>query len=158
MSNKAFVKSCSLENITSSFRRTGIFPFNLEIFTEDEFLPSTVTDQVQNVYSGESNIDSSVLNTTEASVQSTSTPASSTPGLEAAPKTSLIESITPLPKARPQKIWRRKRVSSAIFTRTPVKKRPLPQQSGDSSTDEEKAFADSESNASLSDGDASLAP
>ena len=53
LSNKAFVKSCILENITSSFRRTGIFPFNSEIFTEDEFLPSTVTDQVQNVYSGE---------------------------------------------------------------------------------------------------------
>ena len=90
LSNKAFVKSCTLENITSSFRRTGIFPFNLEIFTEDGFLPSTVTDQVQNVYSGESNINSSVLDTTEAAVQSTSTSASSTPGcsLEAVPKTS----------------------------------------------------------------------
>ena len=124
LSNKAFVKSCTLENITSSFRRTGIFPFNSEIFTEDEFLPSTVTDQVQNVYSGETNIDASVLDTTEAAVQSTSTPASSNPdcSLEAVPETSLIESITPLPKARPRKIRRRKRVSSAIITRTPVKK------------------------------------
>ena len=124
LSNKAFVKSCTLENITSSFRRTGIFPFNSEIFTEDKFLPSTVTDQVQNVYSGETNIDASVLDTTEAAVQSTSTPASSNPGcsLEAVPETSLIESIAPLPKARPRKIRRRKRVSSAIITRTPVKK------------------------------------
>ena len=124
LSNKAFVKSCTLENITSSFRRTGIFPFNSEIFTEGEFLPSTVTDQVQNVYSGETNIDASVLDTTEAAVQSTSTPASSNPGcsLEAVPETSLIESIAPLPKARPRKIRRRKRVSSAIITRTPVKK------------------------------------
>ena len=79
-----------MENITSSFRRTGIFPFNSEIFTEDEFLPSTVTDQVQNVYSGETNIDASVLDTTEAAVQSTITPASSNPGcsLEAVPETS----------------------------------------------------------------------
>ena len=124
LSNKAFVKSCTLENITSSFRRTGIFPFNSEIFTKDKFLPSTVTDQVQNVYSGETNIDASVLDTTEAAVQSTSTPASSNPGcsLEAVPETSLIESIAPLPKARPRKIRRRKRVSSAIITRTPVKK------------------------------------
>ena len=38
------------------------------------------------------------------------------------------------------------------------KKRLFPQQSGDSSTDEEEVFADSESNASLSDGDSSLAP
>ena len=124
LSNKAFVKSCTLENITSSFRRTGIFPFNLEIFTEDEFLPFKVTDQVENVYSGETNIDSSVLDTTEAAVQSTSTPASSNPGcsLEAVPEISLIESIAPLLKARPRKIRRRKRVSSAIITRTPVKK------------------------------------
>ena len=160
LSNKAFVKSCTMENITSSFRRTGIFPFNSEIFTEDEFLPSTVTDQVQNVYSDETNIDASVLDTTEAAVQSTSTPASSNPGcsLEAVPETSLIESIASLPRARPRKAWRRKRVSSAIIIRTPVKKRLFPQQSGDSLTDEEEVFADSESNSSLSDGDSSLAP
>ena len=35
LSNKAFVKSCTLENITFSFRRTGIFFFNSENFTED---------------------------------------------------------------------------------------------------------------------------
>ena len=38
-----------------------------------------------------------------------------------------------------------------------MKKRLFPQQSGDSSTDEKEVFADSESNASLSDGDSSLA-
>ena len=115
---------------------------------------------MQNVYSGETNINSNVLDTTEAAVQSTYTPASSTPGcsLEAVPETSLIESIAPLPKARPQKIWRCKRVSSAIITRTPVKKRFFPQQSGDGLRDEEEAFVDLESNASLSDGDANLAP
>ena len=37
-------------------------------------------------------------------------------------------------------------------------KRLFPQQSGDSSTDEEEVFADSESNGSLSDGDFRLAP
>ena len=148
-------------NITSSFRRTGIFPFNSKIFTENEFLPSTVTDQVQNVYSNEANIDASVLDTTEAVVQSTSTPALSNPGcsLEAVPETSLIESIAPLPKAKPRNIRRHKRVFSAIITRTPVKKRLFPQQSGNSSADEEEVFvAHSESNASLSDGDFSLVP
>ena len=60
-------------------------------------------------------------------------------------------------RTRPQKIRRRKRVSSAIITRTPVKKRLFPQQSGDSSTNKEELFADSESNASLSGGDSSLA-
>ena len=99
-----------------------------------------------------------MLDTTETAVQSASTPASSNPdcSLEAIPETSLIESIAPLPKARPQTIRRRKKVS-AIITRSPVKKRFFPQQSGDSSTDEAEVFANSESNASLSDGDASLA-
>ena len=39
-----------------------------------------------------------------------------------------------------------------------MKKRLFPQQSGDSLTDEEEIFADFKSNASLSDGDSSLAP
>ena len=114
---------------------------------------------MQNFYSGETNIDTSVLDTTEPAVQSTSTLALSNPGcsLEAVPEPSLIESIVPLPKARPRKIRRRKRVSSAIITRTPVKKRLFFHKMGDSSTDEEEVFADSESNASLSDGDSSLA-
>ena len=30
--NKAFVKSCTLENITSSFKRAGIFPFKFRYF------------------------------------------------------------------------------------------------------------------------------
>ena len=112
LSNKAVVKSCTLENITSSFKRTEIFSFSSEIFKEDEFLSSTVIDQVQNVYSGETNTDSSVLDTNEAAVQSTTTPVSSTPGCsqKAVPKTFLIESIAPVPKARPQKIRRCKRV------------------------------------------------
>ena len=95
------------------------------MFTENECLPSTVTDQVQNVYLDEANIDSSVLDSTEAAVQSTSIPVSSSPGcnLQAVPENCLIESIAPLPKARPRKIRRCKRISSAIITRTPVKKR-----------------------------------
>ena len=121
------------------------------MFTEDECLAFTVTDQVQNVYLDEANIDSSVLDTTEAAVQSTSTPVSSTLGcsLQVVPETSSIESIAPLAKAGTRKIRRRRRISSAIITRTPVKKRLFSQESGDSSTDEEEAFADSESNASL---------
>ena len=54
-----------------------------------------------------------------------------------------------MPEAKPEKIRRRKSVSSAIITRTPVKKRLFPQQSGDSLTDEKEAFAHSESDASL---------
>ena len=80
---------------------------------------------------------------------------SSTPGcsLEAVPEISLIESIAPLLKA--------KQASQEKFFshhhRQTCEEKTFPQQSGDSSTDEE-AFADSESDASLSGGDTSLAP
>ena len=85
---------------------------------------------------------------------------SSTPdcNMEANPETSIIESINPLPKTKPRKILRRKKVSSAILTCTPVKKRLFPQQvSADSetSTDEEISFTDSEIDVSLSDDDSS---
>ena len=42
---KAMVKSLTPENIIDSFRRTGIFLFDSGIFTEAEFLSSTVTEQ-----------------------------------------------------------------------------------------------------------------
>ena len=157
LAKKAFAKSFTLENITSSFRKTGISPLNSEIFTEDDFLPSTVTDQVQNVYPDEATDDSNEA----ASAPSLSTQPliSSTPdcNTEANPDTSIIESINPLPKTKPRKILRRKKVFSAILTCTPVKKRLFPQQVSDSetSTDEEISFADSESDVSLSDDDSS---
>ena len=162
LSNKAFVKSCTLENITSSFRRTGIFPFNSDIFTEDEFLPSTVTDQVENLYSDATTNESSLLDTTEINPgQSTSDLVSSTPDYKIEPnlETSLIESIAPLPKAKPRKMPSRKKVSSAIITHRPLKKKLFPQQAvrNEFSTDKEEVFVDSESDASLSDRNASLA-
>jgi hypothetical protein len=36
----AFNKSMSIDNITSGFRAAGIYPFNPEIFSEDQFMPS----------------------------------------------------------------------------------------------------------------------
>ena len=41
MAGMAFAKAFNPENITSSFKNTGIFPY---IYTEDEFLPAAVTD------------------------------------------------------------------------------------------------------------------
>ena len=111
-SNKVFVKSFTLENITSSFRRTGIFPFNSDIFTEDEFLPSTVTYQVENLYSDATTNESSMLDTTEINPgQSTSNLVSSTPDykIELNLETSLIKSIASLPKAKPRKMPSRKK-------------------------------------------------
>lgn len=41
---QAFDKSMTPVNIKSGFKKTGIFPFDRHIFTEDEFLPSEVTN------------------------------------------------------------------------------------------------------------------
>lgn len=44
LSGQAFARAFTIENIVSSFRATGIYPFNPDIFTDDVFLPSIVTD------------------------------------------------------------------------------------------------------------------
>lgn len=41
----AFQHSMTPINIASGFRKSGIFPFNRDIFTEDDFLSSSVTDR-----------------------------------------------------------------------------------------------------------------
>ena len=44
LAGKAFSKAFCQENIVSSFKKTGIYPSNPDIFTEDMFLPAAVTD------------------------------------------------------------------------------------------------------------------
>jgi len=41
----AYLKTCTMEKAISGFRCTGLWPFNPDIFTEDDFLPSVVTDE-----------------------------------------------------------------------------------------------------------------
>ena len=45
LSGAAFVKAFNLENIIFAFKATGIHPFNPQIFTEDSFLSSAVTER-----------------------------------------------------------------------------------------------------------------
>ena len=44
LSSHAFHKAITIENITSSFRSSGIHPFNPDVFPDDAFLPALVTD------------------------------------------------------------------------------------------------------------------
>ena len=44
LSGHAFHKAFTIENITSSFRSSGIHPFNPDVFPNDAFLPALVTD------------------------------------------------------------------------------------------------------------------
>ncbi|XP_030762953.1 uncharacterized protein LOC115887627 [Sitophilus oryzae] len=41
----AFEKASSVENAAEAFKTTGIFPFDANIFSDADFLPSKVTDQ-----------------------------------------------------------------------------------------------------------------
>lgn len=43
--NPAFSESFTISNICKSFEKTGIYPFNSKIFTDDDFLPSSITDR-----------------------------------------------------------------------------------------------------------------
>ena len=43
----AWLKACTPNNIISGFIVTGIWPFNRDIFHDDEFLQSAITDRPQ---------------------------------------------------------------------------------------------------------------
>lgn len=43
--NEAHMKVMTPKKICSAFKATGIFPFNRDIFTDDDFAPSDVTDR-----------------------------------------------------------------------------------------------------------------
>lgn len=43
--NVAFQRSMTKSNIGSGFRKTGIFPYDKNVFTDDDYLPSSVTDR-----------------------------------------------------------------------------------------------------------------
>lgn len=63
-------------NIMAGFRCTGIYPFNSEIFTEAEFLPSYVTDRSAPV----SNSNSSPVDSVSSPVNPNSSPVDSVSG------------------------------------------------------------------------------
>lgn len=41
----AFVKTASMQKAVNGFQSTGLWPFNPEVFSEEDFLPSMVTDE-----------------------------------------------------------------------------------------------------------------
>ncbi|CAH1961297.1 unnamed protein product [Acanthoscelides obtectus] len=117
-------------NIQKGFKVTGIWPFNREIFQDDEFLPSEVTDRPK-----PENINTSMEISPEPEFnrenQRTPQPSTSSAcSLSLDKSVDLLSTGThitprelkPYPKAMPRKskVGRKKRVS-AILTDTPIK-------------------------------------
>jgi hypothetical protein len=117
--------SLTPKNIKSGFLVTGVWPFNRDIFTDENFLPSAVTDRplqdTENLTrTSECHISNSYL---DISYQP------STSGLKTGPSTSQgnlhhvssVE-IRPFPKAEAVKETRKRKPRvSAVLTDTPVK-------------------------------------
>jgi hypothetical protein len=48
LSGRAFMRPVTPENTTNGFRKTGIFPLDENVFSDADFLPSSVTDRQVN--------------------------------------------------------------------------------------------------------------
>ena len=126
-SKEAYEKALTIKNISAGFRKTGIFPFNAQVFSEEDFLCSYVSDRPfstptesasgkspENILNDENeqlNKQSCSRDNNEAdSAKENSTAPPITP-----------ETVRPFPKApkRDEKRKGRKRGSSRIVTDTP---------------------------------------
>ncbi|KAJ8911107.1 hypothetical protein NQ315_003369 [Exocentrus adspersus] len=111
LSKGALEKAFTPSNIVSGFKRTGIYPFNENTFTDENFFAAFVTDR--NLPEDQTKASSSTLEKV------------SPPDLPDGPLTSTLitpEKILPFPKAAPRlKSGGRKHGKSRIITQTPEK-------------------------------------
>lgn len=129
----------SPSNIIAGFKVSGIYPFNKDIFPEQEFLPSYSTDRPENVSNESSKVrivdnnekepvagPSRVNNLQESSLNRPSENEIPTLNSETIETTSPITplKLKPLPKAQQSKTTRssRNRRSTTILTDSPVRK------------------------------------
>jgi hypothetical protein len=128
---EAFDNSFTRTNITGAFKKTGIWPFDISVFTEEDFQCSTVTNRPQPTNT--SMIESSINPLNEQassftihSLSDTSLPVDETQKKKKRsmePLTLTPESVRPYPKAPERKDTNRgrKRGKSRILTSTPEK-------------------------------------
>lgn len=124
LSKDAFEKAFTPSNISSGFRRTGIYPFNENTFDNDDFLGAFVTDRDYE----NSQIETSLSLTNEPAnqIEKESEPATNlTASCSKEPDKEILtpEKILPFPKAaaRIKKCVGRKSGKSRIITETPEK-------------------------------------
>lgn len=127
MCGKAYMQAFTLKNITKGFEVSGIFPLNENIFGEEEFLPSFVTDRPcpENLQSMEQEHKTLELSTPSTSKQ-IECPILNSPAPVSSKRRPTISPhvIRPFPKAPPRKSAKgqRKKGKTMIMTDTPVKR------------------------------------
>lgn len=128
---KAFPKAFSQSNIVKGFEVSGLYPINKDIFQENEFLTSYVTDrplvleseQQPSTSSTSSLRDSGTANSENSASTTFSNNPCNTITSDTVHKTVTPEMIRPYPKALPRKkaVGGRPRGKSRILTDTPEK-------------------------------------
>ncbi|KAF0712539.1 tigger transposable element-derived protein 6-like, partial [Aphis craccivora] len=129
--NVAFEKSMTPSNITAGFKATGIFPFDENIFTDDDFAVSAVTNRpIYDIYDQNTQIKPNKLFikfNDIGSKLSKSAPETPKNQVEETPINKYIspQNIRPYPKASPRKKnsnKRRKKYSAILLF--PLQKKP----------------------------------
>ena len=123
LSNKAYEKAFTRENINSGYRSTGIWPFDENVFPDDAFLPYLVTDCPRQTSDNgaKPNLDAGLkesLNTNDNAELNTSI------NLE---DDNLLQQLRPYPKSTARATGarsnRRKLSSTTVLADTPEKKK-----------------------------------
>ena len=171
LTGQAFNLAMTPGNILSGFRSTGISPLHTDIFTDQDFLPSDVSDRpeqttlsavtphiAKNISSPSAapipSPSAAISSATTSVATATETASNTTTYLTSVPPIISPESILPLPKAIPRRMNSRKRRKAAIITDTPHKEQLAKErQKGERQRKGKKKFPDSSS----SEEDADLA-
>lgn len=121
LAGKAYPQAFTLKNIQSGFRVTGIWPVDENVFGDDEFLCSALTDR-EDPRSATRNLTAATPPQTaredsHATIDDAGQASTSSSSVFISP-----QEIRPYPKAKPRKlICRRKKIKSRILTDTPEK-------------------------------------
>jgi hypothetical protein len=134
MLGTAFPKAFTPENIVAGFRCTGVHPFDENIFTEEDFLGSFVTDRPMTSAVADTPDPLPVEQASVSSTEVNQAHPSPTPAATNTPPSLTVqqervtppEEIRPFPKAPPRKTQGgRKKGKTAILTSTPAREELL---------------------------------
>ena len=133
LSGQAYDRAFIPANVTAGFKRTGIYPVNRNVFTDDLFLPSVPTDReevpvrhdMQEECVGEEAHEEEIEPNVAPVPRYAGAPQPSTSTAASTPKSP--EDIRPYPRAAPRKkgMRRSNAKKSAILTDTPERERAV---------------------------------